>query len=250
MELKQNRRFSRQQKMPGFEGSTQSALSNARVAIVGLGGLGSGVLMALVSAGIQKFILIDGDKVAIDNLHRQWIYNEETVGLKKVTAASQWAQLHNALCEIEEIPEFLNPENIQSILSGDIDLVMDCTDQVEAKVLLDGFLSATQIPWVFGASEQWDGMVSTFNYPNETGNCFAYAQFFNEKIKGFMVGSCEQRGALGPVVQTVAMIQSIEALKILSGQFPNYVGKLWVWEANQGVFLSPIIESEQLLDKN
>jgi molybdopterin/thiamine biosynthesis adenylyltransferase len=239
MELNHFTRFARQQKMPGFEAPAQAVLADARVAIVGLGGLGSGVLMALVSAGIQKFTLIDGDKVAIHNLHRQWIYSEENVGMYKVEAAALWAKQHNVQCELEVIADFLNENNIQSLLNLNFDLVMDCTDQIEAKILLDGFLSLTDVPWIFAASEQWDGMVSTFNCPNEEGVRYSYSQFFNDRIKGFMVGSCEQRGALGPVVQAVAMVQSIEALKLLSGQKPIYIGKIWIWEANQGVFLSP-----------
>ncbi len=245
MELNHSRRFDRQLKVPGFEAPAQSRFNNAHVAIVGLGGLGSGVLMALVSAGIQEFTLIDGDSVAIHNLHRQWIYQEQQAGMLKVEAAAQWAKQHNGNCEVHTVSEFLTTDNASSIFHKEFDLVMDCADQVEAKILLDTVLSKTDIPWIFAASEQWDGMVSTFNYPNEQGERFSYSQFFNSRIKGYMVGSCEQRGALGPVVQAVAMVQSIEALKVLSKQQPIYNGKLWIWEANQGLFLSPANLKEQ-----
>ncbi len=241
-----NDRYRRQRAIPELGDMAQGKWQTAHVAIVGVGGLGCGVAMALASAGVGKLTLIDGDVVDFSNLHRQWLFDASQVGLPKVVAAQQALKKLQPEVELNLIHDWISSAHINQLLTNKVDIVVDACDQVEAKLLMDDCLKKTEVPWVFAAAEQWEGRLSTLNYPNENGQKFNLQDFYNDKVKGYMLGSCQERGILGPVVQTVAMIQSIEVLRILAGLSPNYIGKMWIWDAGQGTFLSPILKTNDV----
>ncbi len=238
-------RYLRQSAIPELGEAAQQNWRNAHVAIVGVGGLGCGVAMALASSGVGKVTLIDGDRVALSNLHRQWLFSENEIGMNKVDAARIALEKMQPGIEVDIIADWVNEDHLKQLIASGLDVLVDACDQVETKMFLDQVLQGYNIPWVYGAAEQWEGRVTTLNYPDETGKKIGLRDFFNDQVKGFMLGSCQERGILGPVVQTVAMIQSLEVLRILAKISPNYVGKMWIWDAATGTFLSPLLKTDK-----
>jgi molybdopterin/thiamine biosynthesis adenylyltransferase len=222
-------RFERQMKLKEIGAVVQQKWGDAKVLVIGVGGLGCGIIQGLASAGIGKITLMDGDRVSLNNLHRQWLFNERSVGRWKVEVAAEWIKAHNSQIEVEVIAEFLSEENIERHLVG-FDLWMDGTDDVGVKLLIDQWAVKLQTPWIFGAAEQWDGQVSVFNYPVNGQRPFRYAEFFSSEIEKQMVGSCQLRGVLSTVVHIIAMEQVSEALKVLGNLSPNHVGKMFCWD--------------------
>jgi molybdopterin/thiamine biosynthesis adenylyltransferase len=222
-------RFERQMKLKEIGEVVQQKWWNSKVLVVGVGGLGSGIIQGLVGAGVGKITLMDGDRVALNNLHRQWLFHETDVGRLKVEVAAEWIKKHNGEIEVEMIDEFLTSENIENYLSG-FDLWLDGTDDVQAKLLMDQWAVQLQTPWIFGAAEQWDGQVSVFNYQESNGRSFRYVDFFSLELNRSMVGSCELRGVFSSVVYIIAMEQVSEALKVLGNLSPNHVGKMFCWD--------------------
>jgi len=223
------KRFERQIKLKEIGEDVQQKWWDSRVLVVGVGGLGSGIIQGLVGAGVGKITLMDGDRVDLNNLHRQWLFAEKDVGRPKVEVAAEWIKKHNRDIEVEVIDEFLSTANSERNLEG-FDLWIDGTDDVEAKLLMDQWAVKLQTPWIFGAAEQWDGQVSVFNYKGNSGRSFRYVDFFSPELNGSMVGSCQLRGIFSPVVHIIAMEQVSEALRILGDLSPNHVGKMFCWD--------------------
>ena len=226
------KRFERQIKMTEIGQSVQQKWWDSKVLVIGAGGLGCGVIQALASAGIGYLGVMDGDVVAITNLHRQWLYNEQAVGKQKTTVAVDWIKLHNQAIQTVEIAEHLNEQNLASRLEG-YDIWIDCTDSPTASLLIDAAAKERDVPWVFGSAEQWDGQVSVFQYPDQNQKKWSYVDFFSHNVRSEMVGSCQERGVLGPVVHLIAMVQAMETLKVLGGLSPQFVGKMFCWDAWQ-----------------
>jgi molybdopterin/thiamine biosynthesis adenylyltransferase len=243
--MNRSERYRRQCSIPELGEVAQGHWNNAHVAIVGVGGLGCGVATALATAGVGKLTLIDGDVVSLSNLHRQWLFDGSHIGQSKVLAAQCSLEKFQPEIEIDAIQGWLTKEHLDKLKNDGVNVIVDACDQVEAKLFIDASLDGSSIPWVFGAAEQWEGRVTTLNCPDENGNKWRLTDFYDDKVKGFMLGSCQERGILGPVVQTVAMIQSIEVLRILAQLPPNYAGKMLIWDASQGTFLSPSLKTNK-----
>lgn len=231
--------------MPDLGVGAQAAWSKAHVAIIGMGGLGCGVAMALASSGIGQLTLCDGDGISISNLHRQWLYDEQHLGQPKVLAASHALKRLRADIQIHVVNQWLDAQVLTDIVEHGVDFIVDATDQIEVKHLIDKGLRSTAIPWVFGAAEQWEGRVTTLNFPDEKGRRWYLSDFYGENNRGFMLGSCLQRGILPPVVQAVSMVQSIEVLRVLAKLRPIYVGKMFIWDSGTGTFLSPTLQTSE-----
>lgn len=201
-------RYNRQILLPeiGIEG--QNKLQNAKVLIVGVGGLGSAVLPYLVASGIGEIGIIDEDTVEISNLQRQVIYNTDALGSSKVFEAKKMALSLNPLVKINAIAEKLNPENAL-FLFEQYDIIVDGTDNLFTKYLIDDACAVCHKPFVYGAVFKFEGQVSVFNFQDgPTYRCV----FPNEKND---VTNCNESGVLGVSVGIIGMLQANEVLKII-----------------------------------
>jgi adenylyltransferase/sulfurtransferase len=226
------KRFERQLKIAEIGEGVQEKWWRANVLIIGAGGLGCGVIQALASAGVGNLTLMDGDVISLNNLHRQWIYPSHAIGRKKTSVAMEWIKEHNSSIQVSEISENLTSSNAEQHLNG-YDLWIDATDHPSVTLLIDEEAKKRNVPWVFGSAEQWDGQVSVFQYPDQQLKRWTYRDFFSSEVRSEMVGSCQERGILGPVVQLVAMVQAMEALKVLGDLSPQFVGKMFCWDSWQ-----------------
>ena len=200
-------RYEVQARVPqvGIEG--QRRLANARVLVVGVGGLGCAASGYLAMAGVGALRLVDGDSVTLTNLGRQILYGEADLGRLKVAAARDRIRAMNSEIDVETIPAFADRTNFAELLQG-VDVVVDGTDSLGARRLLNRAVTTLGIPVVFGAATGFNGSVLTC-VPE--GPC--YDCVWSEPAEA----SCESAGVLGPVVGLVGAAQAAEALRALLG---------------------------------
>jgi molybdopterin/thiamine biosynthesis adenylyltransferase len=207
-------RYRRQVRYAPLGEAGQQRLLASRVLICGCGALGSVVADTLVRAGVGFLRIVDRDFVELDNLHRQVLFNEQDAAaqLPKAVAAAQHLALVNSTIEIEPIVADVNATNIRQ-LAEDVDLVVDGTDNFETRYLINDFAVATNTPWVFGGCVGTEGQTLAI-VPGETPclTCIMPAP-----PPASAQPTCETAGVLGPIVNIIASLQSIEALKLLSG---------------------------------
>ncbi len=222
-EKKDFSRWSRQTVLPeiGIEG--QKKLLNSNVAIVGMGGLGCPAAQSLLTAGIGQIHLIDGDTVSLSNLHRQPLYNPNDVDQKKVDVAKERLTVLNPETEIQKIDTFLDETNCESILVG-TDVVIDATDNIKTRQLIDKYSKQLNIPMVYGGLFRFEGQVSILNVNGSPG----YAELFPDPLSGG--DTCEDAGVLGMLPGIIGNIQALEAVKLIVGIEPNLIGKLLIYD--------------------
>lgn len=193
----------------GLEG--QERLKNGRVAVVGLGGLGSQVAMSLAACGVGYLRLVDFDVVSVADLHRQLLYAEGDVGYAKVEAASRRLREMNSAVEVDPVCEYLTEGNAESVLGG-VDVVVDCTDSFAAKYVLNRACAKLKRPLVFGSAIECYGNVALFEPWREVCLECLYPGLRDEDYP-----TCAVAGVLPQCVQVVGSIQAAEALRVLAG---------------------------------
>jgi len=205
-------RYSRQAIFQGIGSEGQEKIGHSRVAIIGLGALGTVIANNLARAGVGYLRLIDRDFVELSNLQRQTIFNEEDVRneLPKALAAEEYLKKVNSDIELEAVISDFNVSNAESLLA-DIDLVMDGTDNYETRFLLNDVCLKKNIPWVHGAVLGSYG-VTTNIIPGKTP---CYQCFMPEMPKMGTGGTCSSVGVLNMITGIVSCYASAEALKIL-----------------------------------
>ncbi|MDR7131524.1 adenylyltransferase/sulfurtransferase [Algoriphagus sp. 4150] len=215
-------RYQRQTILPGIGTSGQQKLLLSSVLVIGAGGLGCAVLPYLVSAGVGKIGIVDGDRVEESNLHRQILYHENSIGKLKVEAAKQVLQRMNSTTEIEIMPEFLTPENVDNLINS-YELIIDATDNLEVRYTLDEVCSRLKKPMIYGSIFRFQGQVSVFNYNGGP----SYSHLFPKDDK--VILNCEEAGVLGTTVGIIGMLQANEALKIILGIGEVLSGKILIY---------------------
>ncbi|MCK6512963.1 ThiF family adenylyltransferase [Myxococcota bacterium] len=208
-----NDRYSRQVRFPSIGTLGQSALQQATVAIIGCGALGSHQAETLARAGVGRLLLIDRDILTWSNLQRQALYDEaQTLAeIPKALAAAQRIAQINHTIHTEPLTLDLDHHNIHDIVQR-ADLLLDGTDNMETRYLLNEACLLYQKPWIYGACVGAHGQVATF-LPSQ-GPCFAC--LFPQHLDPEHRQTCETNGVIAPIVATIAALQSTEALKILT----------------------------------
>ena len=208
----------------GHEG--QEKLASARVLVIGAGGLGSPVLLYLAAAGIGTIGIVDDDVVDISNLQRQIIHRTEDVGSKKVDSARARLLALDPNIKVEVYPNRLNPENALSVLKG-WDVVVDGTDNIPTRYLIDDACHLLSIPWVYGSIHRFEGQVSVFS--TEQSRC--YRDLFPEAPPAGALQNCADAGVFGVLPGVVGSIQATEVIKRILGLETNLVGSLLLYDA-------------------
>ena len=216
-------RWSRQTILPEVGMDGQKKLLNATVAIVGMGGLGCPAAQSLITAGVGKLILIDGDIVELSNLHRQPLYGVDDVNRLKVEVAKERLEQLNNKAVIVPIDKYFNEENGMSFIQ-DANVIIDATDNIQARQLIDKFSKEANVPMVYGGLFRYEGQVAVLNVNGSSGYC----ELFPEPPSGG--DTCADAGVLGMLPGIIGNIQALEAVKLIVGITPNLVGKLLVYD--------------------
>lgn len=216
-------RYHRQIALPEIGAQGQQKLASARVLVIGAGGLGVAVLQQLTAAGVGHLGLADGDVISMSNLHRQLIYTAEDCGQKKVSAAQRWIKNQNPDISIEIFTDYFSEANAFTQALG-YDVLVDCTDSIRARYLINDVALALNVPMVYASVHAWQGQLSVFNYQaGATYRClFAEPEQIEEQM------NCDTFGTLVSVPQLLGTLQANEVLKIILQAGLVYSGKLLV----------------------
>jgi adenylyltransferase and sulfurtransferase len=206
-------RYSRQLLLPQLGVRGQSLLASSKALIVGIGGLGCPAALYLAGAGVGTIGLVDrpGDVVERSNLHRQIAHGEDRVGTGKVESAAIAIKALNSNVNLRTHSEFV--PGSAAALVADYDVVLDCTDNVASRYLVNDACAASRTPLVSGSAIGLDGQLTVYCL-NEGTPC--YRCVFPAPPPAACVGSCATAGVLGPVPGTIGTLQALEAMKILA----------------------------------
>lgn len=213
-------RYERQMQLPQFGEAGQRKLNDAKVLIVGAGGLGTPVSSYLAAAGVGTIGIMDGDLVEKKNLHRQVMHPEGHVGIRKARSAKRMMQGLNSEIVVNAYTTFYTEENALEI-TGEYDLVVDCSDNFDTRYLTNATCLELGIPWVFGAVHHFEGQVSVFGMLEEGAPC--YECLFPSFLEKAPMSS---KAILGTVPAVVGSLQATEAIKILLGLGEILSGRL------------------------
>lgn len=219
-------RYSRQIALPeiGLEG--QQRLQDAKILVIGAGGLGCPVMQQLTAAGIGTIGIVDGDSIEETNLHRQILYKLSDCGKSKALTAAKKLLLLNPELVINVFDEFFTESNANKITEY-YDLIVDCTDTLQARYLINDIALVKNIPVVYASIHKFEGQVSVFNYQNGP----SYRCLFPEIESKKEVPNCVTSGVLGVLPNTLGMFQATEVLKIIIGIGEVLSGKLLIYNA-------------------
>ncbi len=213
-------RYNRQLIIPDFGEEGQKRLKDARVVIVGVGGLGCASATYLTAAGVGHITIVDLDIVELPDLNRQILYWEEDVGKEKVMVAQKKLSKLNPAIEITPIFAKITEENVLKIING-AQVVVDGLDNSATRLVVNSACIKGKIPYIYGGVSRLRGMITTI-IPGKTP-CLAC--FHPEGAGGL--------GVLGVTPAIIASLQALEAIKLLIGQSPALAGKLLLFNGDE-----------------
>ncbi len=187
----------------------QLAILNASVLVVGAGGLGCAAIPYLASAGVGRLILVDGDTVELSNLHRQILHTHGNLDQAKVASARDSAEQINPKCQVETHARYYSEDDAH--LLEDVQVVLDCSDNLDTRNLLNRLCFEAKVPLVSGSAIRFEGQLITLDMKPDSA-CYAC---FSHMISGEQL-SCSQSGVFSPVVGVIGSLQATEALKIIA----------------------------------
>jgi molybdopterin/thiamine biosynthesis adenylyltransferase len=214
-------RYSRQIMLPEVEIDGQEAWLNAKVLILGVGGLGSPVAMYLAAAGVGELVLVDDDQVDLSNLQRQIVHTTDRIGEAKVESARQALLALNPDTHIRAVNQRLDEAQLASAVA-DVDLVVDCTDNFTTRFAVNRACVEHKVPLVSGAAIRMEGQIAVYDPRRADSPCYQclYKQGDDENL------TCSESGVLSPLVGIIGSVQAMEALKVLANIGEPLVGKL------------------------
>lgn len=211
----------------------QQKLKDARVLVVGAGGLGSPVLLYLAAAGVGTLGIIDNDTVAVDNLQRQIVHTTAAAGKLKVESAAETIRQLNPHVEIMTFPERLTADNAIAIISQ-FDIVADGSDNFATRYLVSDACYFAKKPLVYAALGALDGYVSIFKPHEKLSDGTPYPTLrclFPEAPPEGLVANCSEVGVLGPVAGVIGTLQAAETIKEILGLGDSLAGRLIIYDA-------------------
>ncbi|TGD57273.1 HesA/MoeB/ThiF family protein [Flavobacterium humi] len=216
-------RYSRQMMLPEITETGQEKLKNAKVLVIGAGGLGCPILQYLATAGVGTIGIVDFDVIELHNLHRQILYTEQHIGQAKATIARSVISLLNPLINCLAFEEKLTPENANHILQ-DFDIIIDGSDNFATRYLVNDTCLALQKTLVYGSILTFEGQMAVFNH-NGSKNLRA---LFPEPPNPEDVPNCSLNGVLGTLPGIIGTMMGHETLKLIIG-LPSLENELVVF---------------------
>ena len=222
METNYRERYARQCMLPEIGQEGQIKLKQAKVLLVGVGGLGSPISLYLTGAGVGTLGLIDDDIVSITNLQRQILYTEKEIGLSKVQQAQKKLEALNPDVSIKIYPFKLTSENAEELV-GAYDIIVDGCDNFFTRYLINDTCLKKDKIYVYGAIRAFEGQVSVFNYPGSHSN---YQSLYPDKEE-ILNMPLPPKGVMGITPGIVGCVEATETIKIICGFGEILSDKLW-----------------------
>ncbi|WP_151083049.1 adenylyltransferase/sulfurtransferase MoeZ [Nocardioides cynanchi] len=227
--LDEVRRYSRHLIIPDVGMSGQKRLKNAKVLVIGAGGLGSPALLYLAAAGVGTLGIAEFDEVDESNLQRQIIHGQSDIGKSKAESAKESIAETNPYVNVVLHEERLDNDNVMQVFEG-YDLIVDGTDNFATRYMVNDAAYFLGIPYVWGSIYRFDGQASVFA-PKQVDDAPCYRCLYPEPPPPGMVPSCAEGGVLGVLCASIGAIQVNEAIKLLTGIGDPLVGQLMIYDA-------------------
>lgn len=225
-------RYHRQMILPNFGTRAQQLLQESKVLVMGAGGLGCPALKYLVGAGVGYIGIVDGDQVALSNLHRQILFTTDDIGSNKAEIAAKKLRLLNPDISIEAIPVHLTNRNALDVLVR-FDIIVDGTDNFATRYMINDACVLMKKTLVYGAVSQYEGQVAVFNHLLPTGERSAnYRDIFPDPPKEGSVLNCVDAGVLGVLPGIIGTMQAAEVIKLITGIGDPLVNQLLTYQFN------------------
>jgi molybdopterin-synthase adenylyltransferase len=205
----------------------QERLRQARVLVVGAGGLGSPAALYLASAGIGTLVLADGDIVDVTNLQRQILHREQFIGLPKVDSGKAALAQLNPDVQVITVNSRLDDAALNHWL-GQVDVVLDCCDNFATRHAVNRACVAAKIPLVSGAAVRFDGQLAVFDPRSSTSPCYHCLFPEGEEVEEI---ACATMGVFAPLTGIIGTMQAAEALKLAGGFGTSMAGRLQLLDA-------------------
>ncbi|WP_433832299.1 molybdopterin-synthase adenylyltransferase MoeB [Flavobacterium anhuiense] len=220
--MKESTRYNRQTILPEIGAEGQQKLTKSKVLVIGAGGLGASILPYLAGAGVGEIGVVDDDVIDVSNLHRQVIYKTSAVGKSKTEEAKLLISDLNPEITVTAFSEKLSGKNAISLFEK-YDIIVDATDNISIKYLINDACVVTNKPMVYGSIFRFQGQVSVFNYQNSpTYRCLYPVENSN-------AANCEDAGVIGVSVGIIGMFQANEVIKMILGIGEVLSGKILVY---------------------
>ena len=219
-------RYGRQIMLPQIDIKGQQQLLESRVLVIGVGGLGSPVVLYLAACGVGELILADDDSVELTNLQRQIIHNTNRIGMLKVDSAAEAISSINPEVSVEVIAERITGDKLKQCIER-ADIIVDATDNLASRLEINRLCFITRTPLVSASAVKWEGQLTTFDPREPESPCY-------QCLYGSMgeVGqSCSENGVMGPVVGMLGCMQANEAVKLLSNAGASLIGRVLMLDA-------------------
>jgi molybdopterin/thiamine biosynthesis adenylyltransferase len=208
-------------------GTGQRKLKDAKVLVVGAGGLGSPTLLYLAAAGVGTIGVIDDDTVDNSNLQRQVIHTDDRIGMPKVFSAEAAMRAQNPFVTVRPYNRRLTAD-VATDLFSEYDLILDGTDDSATRYLVNQTAVALGKPLISGALSQWEGQIALFD-PARGGPC--YQCIFPEAPAAGLAPSCAEAGVIGPLPGVIGSVMALEAIKLVTGAGQDLRGRMLIHDA-------------------
>ncbi|TDP42143.1 adenylyltransferase/sulfurtransferase MoeZ [Nocardia ignorata] len=223
-------RYSRHLIIPDLGVDGQKRLKNAKVLVIGAGGLGSPALLYLAAAGVGTLGIVEFDEVDMSNLQRQVIHGESDIGRSKADSARDSILEINSGIDVRLHKIRLEPDNAVELF-GEYDLIVDGTDNFATRYLVNDAAVLAGKPYVWGSIYRFEGQVSVFWEDAPDGRGINYRDLYPEAPPPGMVPSCAEGGVLGVLCASIGSVMVTEAIKLITGIGETLLGRLMVYDA-------------------
>ncbi|HVS93877.1 MAG TPA: HesA/MoeB/ThiF family protein [Mucilaginibacter sp.] len=222
-------RYSCQMALPGFGEAAQNLLQQAKVLVVGAGGLGCPALQYLAAAGVGTLGIADYDVVSLGNLHRQILYTPDDVGLKKAVVAYEKLQRQNPSIAVIAHDIKVNSDNVLELIQA-YDIVVDGTDNFETRYLLNDAAVVSGRSLVYGAIYQYEGQMAVWNVKNEDGSRSPNYRDLYPEVNAAQVPNCAVGGVIPTLAGIIGCMQANEVIKYITGTGELLAGKVLIFD--------------------
>lgn len=238
--------FLRQTTLPEIGEAGQALLQQAKVLVIGCGGLGSPVAIYLAASGVGALHLVDFDTVSVSNLHRQVFYKKEDIHQPKVKVLANEIQKRTPFTKVTFTNKAVDKNSILKLISN-FDVVVDATDSLPIKYLINDACVLAKKPLVYGSLYKFDGYAATFNVLDEDGNYSCNLRDAFSKI-ATDIPNCEEAGTMNPIVGMIALLQVNEVVKLITKIGKLLTNQLLIYNALENSQFKMKLKKNKSLD--
>ncbi|MDP3945546.1 MAG: HesA/MoeB/ThiF family protein [Lutibacter sp.] len=238
--------FLRQTTLPEIGEAKQALLQQAKVLVIGCGGLGSPVAVYLAASGVGALHLVDFDAVSVSNLHRQVFYKKEDVNQPKVEVLANEIRKRTPFTKVTTTNEAVTKNSILALISA-FDVVVDGTDNLQVKYLINDACVLAKKPLIYGSLYKFDGYAATFNVLDENGDYSCNLRDAFPKI-ATDIPNCEEAGTMNPIVGLIALLQANEVVKLVTKTGKLLINQLLIYNALENSQFKMKLKKNNALD--